>query len=86
MGHGASTWVFMQDGDANGGNVTGSVNVTANNTLGLTTGSVSGTLTNLFPGAQIFITMTTNVTFGKACPATLALTGVTTESMARHSL
>jgi hypothetical protein len=73
FGGGTSTWVLSQDGDVNGGNVSGSVTVTSNNTLKLGTGSVTGTVTNTFPGASIAATITVNVTFGGACPSMMTL-------------
>jgi hypothetical protein len=73
LGGGGWTWTLAQNGDVNGGNLTGSVTV-ANNTLNLGTGPVTGTYTNVFPGAPSLISAVTNVSFPGACPATLAVT------------
>jgi hypothetical protein len=71
LGGGSWTWTLAQDGDVNGGNLTGSVTVSPDNTLHLGTGTVTGTFTNLFPGPPERITAVSNVSFTGACPATL---------------
>lgn len=78
LGGGAWTWVIAQDGDVNGGHLTGSVNVTSDNSLKLGAGSVTGTLTNRFPGPPWLDRVTINASFTGTCAsmleANLALT------------
>lgn len=57
--------------DVNGSNVTGSV-VVNGGTLNLGSGSLTGTVTNTFPGPTTIAKMT--VTFAGACPSTLTFT------------
>ncbi len=73
VGGGSWTWTLAQDGDVNGGNLTGSVTVSPDNTLNLGTGTVTGTLTNVFPGSPQWISAVTNVSFTGTCPATLTI-------------
>jgi hypothetical protein len=67
LGGGTWTWILAQDGDVNGGNLTGSVTFGNGNTLNLGT----GTVTNVFPGPPQAMTAVTTVSFTGACPATL---------------
>jgi hypothetical protein len=71
LGGGTWTWVLAQDGDVNGGSLTGSVTFANGNTLNLGTGTVTGTVTNIFPGPPQAMTAMTTVSFNGACPATL---------------
>jgi hypothetical protein len=71
LGGGAWTWVIAQDGDVNGGNLTGSVNVTSDNTLKLGAGSFTGKLTNRFPGPAWLDRVTVDATFAGTCASML---------------
>lgn len=71
LGGGTWTWVLAQGGDVSGGNVTGSVTFGTGNTLNLGTGTVTGMVTNIFPGPPQAMTAVTTVSFTGACPATL---------------
>lgn len=73
LGGGSWTWTIAQDGDVNGGNLTGSVSVSADNTLHLGTGTITGTVTNIFPGGPQMVSAVTTVSFTGACPTTLML-------------
>lgn len=73
LGGGTWTWILAQDGDVNGGNLTGSVTFANGNTLGLGAGTVTGTFTNTFPGPPQAVSAVTTVSFTGACPATLTL-------------
>jgi len=73
LGGGTWTWILAQDGDVNGGNLTGSVTFANGNTLGLGAGTVTGTVTNTFPGPPQQVSAVTTVSFTGACPATLTL-------------
>jgi hypothetical protein len=73
LGGGSWTWTLAQDGDVNGGNLTGSVTFTNGNTLNLGTGTVTGTYTNVFPGPPEWSSAVTNVSFTGACPATMTV-------------
>jgi hypothetical protein len=63
LGGGSWTWTLAQDGDVNGGNLTGSVTFASGNTLNLGTGTVTGTFTNVFPGPPEWSSAVTNVSF-----------------------
>ena len=71
LGGGAWTWVIAQDGDVNGGNLTGSVNVTTDNALKLGAGSFTGTLTNRFPGPAWLDRVTINASLTGTCASML---------------
>jgi hypothetical protein len=71
LGGGSWTWTLVQNGDVNGGTLTGSVTVSPDNTLNLGTGTVTGTFTNVFPGLANNVSAVTNVSFIGACPAML---------------
>jgi hypothetical protein len=71
LGGGAWTWVIAQAGDVNGGNLTGSVNVTSDNALNLGAGSFTGTLTNRFPGPPWLDRLTINAGFTGTCASML---------------
>jgi len=73
FGGGSWTWKLAQDGDVNGGNLSGSVTVSSDNTLNLGIGTVAGTVTNVFPGPPENMTASANVSFTGACPATLTM-------------
>jgi hypothetical protein len=73
LGGGSWTWTLAQDGDVNGGNLTGSVTFANGNTLNLGTGTVTGTVTNIFPGPPQAMTAVTTVSFTGTCPATLTV-------------
>lgn len=73
LGGGTWTWTLAQDGDVSGGNLTGSVTFGNGNTLNLGTGTVTGTVTNIFPGPPQAMTAMTTVSFTGACPATLTV-------------
>jgi hypothetical protein len=74
LGGGTWTWSLAQDGDVNGGNLTGSVTLANGNTLNLGTGTVTGTVTNIYPGPPQATSTATTVQFTGACPATLTAT------------
>jgi hypothetical protein len=70
LGGGSWTWVLSQStGDVYGGSLTGSIEV-FNNRQGLSTGSVSGTVTTTFPGPTSTATFTVNL----SGPCTVTLT------------
>lgn len=73
IGGGTWTWAFSQSGGdvLYGGNFTGSI-IVMNNALGLTSGSVSGTVSNTFPGPASSANFTANLS-GR-CPVTLIVT------------
>jgi hypothetical protein len=71
LGGGSWTWALVQNGDVNGGTLTGSVTVSPDNTLNLGTGIVTGTFTNIFPGPPNNVSAVTNVSFTGACPTML---------------
>jgi len=71
LGGGTWTWTLAQGGDVNGGNLSGSVTFANGNTLNLGTGTVTGMVTNIFPGPPQAMTAVTTVSFTGACPATL---------------
>jgi len=73
LGGGTWTWTLAQGGDVSGGNLTGSVTFGNGNTLNLGTGTVTGTVTNIFPGPPQAMTAVTTVSFTGACPATLTV-------------
>jgi hypothetical protein len=74
LGGGSWTWTLAQNGDVNGGNLTGSVTFSNGNTSNLGTGTITGTFTNVFPGPPEWLSAVTNVSFTGACPATLTVT------------
>src|SRR5262249_7312670 len=74
FGGGSWTWTIAQGGDVNGGALSGSLAVSSDNTLHLGTGTITGTLTNVFPGAPSWSSAVTTVSFTGACPATLTFT------------
>jgi hypothetical protein len=74
LGGGSWTWTLAQAGDVNGGALTGSVTISADNTLNLGAGTVTGTFANVFPGPPEWVSAVTNVSFAGACPATLTIT------------
>src|SRR5581483_5716647 len=71
LGGGTWTWTLAQGGDVSGCNLTGSVTFGNGNTLNLGTGTVTGTVTNIFPGPPQAMTAVTTVSFTGACPANL---------------
>lgn len=73
FGGGTWTWTLAQNGDVNGGNLTGSVTFGNGNTLNLGPGTVTGTVTNIFPGPPQAMTAATSVSFTGPCPATLTV-------------
>jgi len=73
LGGGTWTWILAQDGDVNGGNLTGSVTFGNGNTLGLGAGTVTGTFTNTFSGPPQQVSAVTTISFTGACPATMTL-------------
>lgn len=92
LGGGAWTWVIAQDGDVNGGNLHGSVNVTAGNALKLDAGTLTGTVANRFPGPAWFDRVALQASFSGTCPATFQLNlalgpdgGVLTGNMSGNS-
>jgi hypothetical protein len=71
IGGGTWTWALSPSGgDVYGGNFTGSI-IVMNNVLGLTSGSISGTVTNTFPGPASSANFTANLSGG--CPVTLTV-------------
>jgi hypothetical protein len=73
VGGGSWTWVIAQDGDVTGGNLSGSITVSDNNTLKLGAGSFTGRLTNMFPGDVWNDSITITASFNGACPSNLQL-------------
>jgi len=71
IGGGSWTWALSQStGDVYGGNLTGSIEV-FNNSQGLSTGSVTGTVTTTFPGPTSKATFTVNLS--GPCAVTLTV-------------
>ena len=73
LGGGAWTWVIVQEGDVNGGNLHGSVSVTKGNALNLDAGTFTGTLTNRFPGPAWFDRVALQASFSGTCASMFQL-------------
>jgi len=73
LGGGTWTWRLAQDGDVSGGNLTGAVTFENGNTLNVGTGTVTGKVTNNFPGGPEQVTAVATIAFG-ACTGSLTST------------
>jgi hypothetical protein len=73
LGGGSWTWTLAQNGDINSGNLSGSVTFSPD-TLNLGVGTITGTVTNVYPGPPQWTFAATSVSFTGTCPATLTIT------------
>jgi len=73
LGGGTWTWTVAQNGDVNGGNLSGAVTLSPD-PLNLGVGAITGTYNSVFPGPPNWSSAVTTVSFAGACPATVNIT------------